>query len=261
MKTALTLCALLLAAEAHATDGVVALPPAPTADNVVVWSTASCKRIDFEILSGCNTPAGIYTFYPETLTVDFGCGWQVTRDADEDTSCGGNIANEPSPPTVAYFRAACAVPIGVSKPLASFSLWYSAALVGLPVTVTAYDDCGTIVDQQIGNTIGTWPDGAPCSGDPNGHYCGWSQLTLSGASPIRHIAISSGSTGAYVAYDDMEFCLASTTSVPEPTSTARPPHDGYYDLAGRRISGPPNHGLYWRVTNGKPRKLLSRRLE
>lgn len=165
-----------------------------------------CTFVDFEGV-GNDQPVGTVSGVPE---VTFGASWLGL--IDEDAGGSGNFANEPSPDTVTYFLSSVD-PIDFDTGVQYVELYYSASSVSLPVTLTAWDGVGgsgNEVDSVQGNTVGSSLDGADCTGDPTGAFCGWSLLTLSAPSnTIRSVTLA-GAEANQFGFDNMRYC----TSIP-----------------------------------------------
>ncbi len=169
-------------------------------ETVVLPLEDDCNLVDFEGLED-NAPIGVVA---GPVTVTFGTSWLSLIDGDDGGS--GNFANEPSSFTVAYFLDTADISISLDPPVQFLEFWYVASAISLPVTVTAYDINGDIVDTAEGNTIGSDFDGADCVGDPNGQFCLWDVVTLNAAADnIASIEIL-GSTANQFAFDNLQFC-------------------------------------------------------
>lgn len=168
---------------------------------------AECNVIDFEGLLD-NQAIGTIAGVPD---VTFGPSWLSIIDIDAGGN--GNFANEPSPSTIAYFLTPVD-PITFAEGVGFVEVFYTAAAISTPVMLTAYDGpngTGNVVALDVGPTIGTSHDGAPCSGDPNGQFCLWDALTLtSAANDIRSLVLS-GAVANQFAFDNMTFCVTGDT--------------------------------------------------
>lgn len=163
-----------------------------------------CVVIDFEGI-GNNTPIGTIPGTPQIPQIIFGSSWLGLIDADSGGS--GNFANEPSPNTIAYFLDMNDISIGFDAGVQLVEFYYTAAARSLPVTISAFDEDGNLVDRATGNTIGTSYDGASCSGDPNGQFCLWDKVTLASTSNnIRLISIV-GTVSNYFGIDNLRVCV------------------------------------------------------
>jgi len=182
-------------------------PPAPTGSPAVRLIHSSpwppygwCSLIDFE---GIQNDTQVGTYFGPT-TVQFGSSWLGLIDADAGGS--GNIANEPSPETVAYFLNQDDISITFTPAVGGVGFKYSAAAWSLPITVAAYDISGNLISSASGSVVGTDYDGANCVGDPTGMFCLWDQISLvSGTADIRSVKIS-GAISNYFAIDNLYFC-------------------------------------------------------
>lgn len=162
--------------------------------------TGGCNLITFEGLLD-NAPIGLV---PGPVNVTFGASWLSLIDVDDGGN--GNFANEPSPFTSAYFLDLDDISISLNPPVQFVEFFYTASVVSLPITVTAFDSGGGLVDQAVGNVVGTSSDGAPCTGDPNGEFCLWSSITLTAAADnIASIQIT-GTTANQFGIDNLQFC-------------------------------------------------------
>jgi len=182
-------------------NGTMVTPGKPA--TVKPAGPAACNLIDFEGM-GNDVPIGVV---PGAVTVTFGTSWYSLIDSD--AGGGGNFANEPSPSTGAYFPFDDNdIRITLTPPVQYLEFFYSAAAIGLPVTVTAYDSNDNVVDSEVGNTIGTDYDGANCTGDPNGNFCSWSVITLTAASDnISYVTISGPpAIPNFFGIDNLQFC-------------------------------------------------------
>jgi hypothetical protein len=203
----LTLSILMLVVPAIAETGLSSntdvTPQAPSI--TVIDRDADCTLIDFEGI-GNNLPVGVYA---GPVTVTFGTSWLGLVDADDGGD--GNFANEPSSNTIAYFLDTSDMGISLSPSVQYLEFWYTASASSLPVTVTAYDSAGNVVDSATGNTVGTSTDGADCAGDPTGVFCLFDVISLTAdANNIAYIEIL-GATSNQFGFDNFFFC----TDVPE----------------------------------------------
>jgi hypothetical protein len=163
-----------------------------------------CSLIGFEGI-GNNNPVGTY-FGP--VTVQFGSSWLGLVDADAGGS--GNFANEPSPSTAAYFLDQNDISITLTPPVRFVQFQYTAAAQSLPITVYAYDSANNLISSASGNVIGTSYDGANCTGDPNGSFCLWDQISLvSGTDNIASVKIT-GAISNFFGIDNLYFCTSTT---------------------------------------------------
>jgi hypothetical protein len=191
---------------ALAGQGISTVPQAPQPKGqtfVKPADAADCNLVDFE---GVGNYALIGVI-PGPVTVTFGTSWYGLVDADDGGS--GNFANEPSSNTVAFFPFDLNdLNISLSPSVQYLEFFYSAAAIGLPVVVTAYDSGNNVVDSAVGNTVGTDYDGANCTGDPTGQYCSWSVISLTAAADnIAYVTISGPPEAAnYFAIDNLQFC-------------------------------------------------------
>jgi hypothetical protein len=103
--------------------------------------------VDFEGV-GDNFPVG--TIYGK-VNITFGSSWLGIISIDVGGS--GNFTNEPSPVTAAYFLDQNDISIKFNKGVQLVDFYYSAAKVSLPITVSAYDKVGNLIDRASGNTI------------------------------------------------------------------------------------------------------------
>lgn len=175
----------------------------------------SCTIIDFEglvkvpddIVTDFVVPVGTIVGSPNVI---FGAGWFAGLDEDAQPGAIGNFANEPSPDT-----AATVLGLGVDEVInfdagvQFIEVFYSAAAISLPMTLTAYDGpdaSGNVVDTVEANTIGTSFDGANCVGDPTGDFCLWDVVTLTTTTNnIRSITLT-GFIENQFGFDDMTYC-------------------------------------------------------
>lgn len=163
---------------------------------------AGCNVIDFEGLSN-GQPIGLVTGVPSAT---FGPSWLAVIDTDAGGT--GNIANEPSPSTIAFFLDDLD-PIDFSEGVQYVEIYYSASAISLPVAFTGWDGpggTGSVVATALGNTVGSSDDGAPCTGDPEGPYCLWDTIAIdSPTANIMSITLD-GAVANYFGFDNMTFC-------------------------------------------------------
>jgi hypothetical protein len=184
--------------------------PKPAGPTVVKPSgAADCNLVDFEGV-GDFALIGVIA---GPVTVTFGTSWYGLVDADDGGS--GNFANEPSSNTIAFFPFDLAdLKISLSPSVQYVEFFYSAAAIGLPVTVRAYDSSDNLIDSAVGSTVGTDYDGAPCTGDPTGAFCSWSVVSLTAASDnIAYVTITGPPEAAnYFGIDNLQFCTTEQES-------------------------------------------------
>jgi hypothetical protein len=167
-----------------------------------------CSLITFEGI-GDNVPIGVVA---GPVNVTFGTSWLALVDFDDGGN--GNFANEPSSFTTAYFLDQDDISITLDQPVQFLEFFYTAAAQSLPVTVTAFDSGGGIIDTAIGNTIGTDYDGADCVGDPTGNFCTWDVISFtSTTNDISSIQIT-GSVSNFFGIDNLQFCVQAQDLVP-----------------------------------------------
>ncbi|MEM8713555.1 MAG: hypothetical protein AAGG01_21640, partial [Planctomycetota bacterium] len=162
-----------------------------------------CTLIDFEGIANLD-PVGIIA---GPVDVTFGPSWLGLIDSDAGGS--GNIANEPSPDTIAFFSASLE-PIDFSQPVSFVEVSYVASAVSLPVTLTAWDGpsgTGNIIATAAGTTLGNSNDGAACGGDPGGAFCLFDTMGVS-ADGILSVTIE-GAVADQFGFDNMTFCIDS----------------------------------------------------
>jgi hypothetical protein len=164
--------------------------------------------LDFEGLSN-NDP--INDFYNGGLSgkgntgSDYGVQFSLALGKiDADAPGGnGNFANEPSPSTIMFFldsgnEASVNIPAGFSN---AFSCYYAAGYDG---SINIYDGL-----DGTGNLLATLPlpinndDYNTCTGDPNGWYCNWDEVSVSFNGIAKSIVFIGPSD--YVGFDDMTF--------------------------------------------------------
>lgn len=187
-----------LAAAIVKTESLPDRSAAPIPGQLFRRDGTSCSRITFEGLGNVQsigTVAGIpkVTFGPSWLSI-----------IDEDAGGSGNIANEPSPSTVAFFLEP-ADPITFDTFVHFVEVYYSASSQSIPVRLDAWDGpagTGRVVDTAVGSVQGT----TGCSGDPTGNFCRWARIELSSQNnDIRSITLS-GAVVNQFAFDDMTYC-------------------------------------------------------
>ncbi|MEX1026304.1 MAG: hypothetical protein WD226_14645 [Planctomycetota bacterium] len=173
----------------------------------------SCAWLRFDG-TGDNQPLGSFVL-GNGVTVTFGPGWLSLVDLDDGGT--GRFANEPSSPAIAYFLNASLAWIDLSTPVAFVSVAYSASALSVPVTLAAWDGpagTGNQVASTSGNVIGTSFDGAACSGDPTGEFCGWAALSVQTNTPqIRSLTLVGGLENQ-IGFDDLEICFVAPCPVP-----------------------------------------------
>jgi len=194
----------------------------------------SCTLIDFEGV-GCNVEIGTI---PGTPNVTFGPSWSGLIDSDAGPGCGGNIANEPSPDTVAAILFG-PDPIDFDAGVQFVEVFYSANAFSVPFTLTGWDGpggSGSVVDSIVGTTIGSTRHGAKCTGDPNGMFCLWDVLQLvSAVDNIRSITLT-GVIANEIAFDNLTVCTGAPATpfcrsdctycgdgIVDPSETCEPP--------------------------------------
>lgn len=180
-------------------DGVLPSEDGVQGSTQMSSNTEDCNLIDFEGL-GNVLPIGVVT---GDVIVTFGASWLSIIDGDVGGT--GNFANEPSESTIAFFQNTDDISISLDTPVQFVEFFYSASEISLPITVTAFDAGGGVVDTAIGSIIGGG-DGSNCEGDPGGFYCRWSPITLSAATDnITSIQIT-GSVANQFGIDNLQFC-------------------------------------------------------
>jgi len=153
--------------------------------------------VDFEGVDD-NFPVG--TVYGK-VNITFGSSWLGIISIDVGGS--GNFTNEPSPVTAAYFLDQNDISIKFNTGVQLVDFYYSAAKISLPITVSAYDKDGKLIDRVSGNTIGTKNDGAQCSGTSVANYCLWDRIYLaSTTNNIRSVEIL-GAQSNYFGIDNL----------------------------------------------------------
>jgi murein DD-endopeptidase MepM/ murein hydrolase activator NlpD len=152
--------------------------------------------VDFEGV-GDNFPVG--TIYGK-VNITFGSSWLGIISIDVGGS--GNFTNEPSPVTAAYFLDQNDISIKFNKGVQLVDFYYSAAKVSLPITVSAYDKVGNLIDRASGNTIGSKADGAQCSGTSVANYCLWDRIYLASTTNNIHSVEILGAASNYFGIDN-----------------------------------------------------------
>lgn len=183
-----------------AEESVILRAPATSSSS----TTLDCVEIDFEGL-GNNAPIGTIAGSPQIPQVIFGSSWLSIIDVDAGGS--GNFANETSPSTTAYFLDQNDISISFDSGAQLVEFHHSAAARSLPVTISAFDADGNLVDRAIGNTIGTDYDGAACSGDPSGNFCLWDKVTLASTSNDIRLVTIVGTVSNYFGIDNLKICI------------------------------------------------------
>lgn len=161
-----------------------------------------CVVVDFEGI-GNQAPIGTIS---GVIDITFGANWFGLIDSDAGGT--GNIANEPSPDTVAFVNGGAPLPINFSAGVNFIEIFYVAGATSIPMTLTAWDGpdgTGNIVDTAIGDVVGNQ---GGCSGDPSGIFCLWDVVTLtSTGNNIRSITLA-GALSDQFAFDSMTFCTS-----------------------------------------------------
>jgi hypothetical protein len=205
------------------------------------------------------------------------------RQREDDS---GDFANEPSPGAVAWLPSGWPGSNGgqsdsaliiFDQDVKRVAFWYSSS-INYTYWCNGADSCGYGYSCELPGPLAPNPNPrrvkfstaagvfagevildqpgtraeTGCSGDPLGSACKWTYVEFGSDQGIRRIRFAIGALGPFF-LDDL------TVSVGDPLAVSDPPirawRDGYYDLAGRRLSGPPSTGLYWRVDKGQPRKI------
>ena len=153
----------------------------------------------------------IPAFTENGITITPSCAWTAWADVD-CTTCGGvcspcynYFANEPGADyAMVTYSEDCTrwAYFDIVPPVYRASIRYSGSTYfdrggftfagGLPITMRAQscvgDNC-TARGEVVGNEIGNSPEGAPCSGDPNGIFCHWPTMSLVSAQPFNRVVI------------------------------------------------------------------------
>ncbi len=135
---------------------------------------------------------------------------------DSDAGGSGNIANEPSGDTAAFFLTGPGVVMNVAAGFTTgFSFFYSANSTG---TVDVYDglDATGILLASIPFVVQFDACGAP--GDPTGAYACWDPVGVAFAGTAR--SVSFGGAANFVAFDDITIGSEVPGEVPEPGTLA-----------------------------------------
>ncbi len=202
-------CIIPSAVLAQSTIGLSSVTP-PTQQSYPVRTgmqqssgLGDCTLIDFEGIANFD-PVGVIT---GPVDVTFGASWLGLIDSDAGGT--GNFANEPTGDTVTFFSGSLD-PIDFSQPVSFVEVSYVASAVSLPVTLTAWSGpsgTGSVIATALGNTLGNSNDGAACSGDPNGAFCLFDTMGVSGDG-ILSVTLS-GAVADQFAFDNMTFCVDS----------------------------------------------------
>ena len=130
-------------------------------------------------------------------------GWLAFKDSDAGGSMN-SVANEPSPSTVALLdeslvSSALDTRITFPQPVKTVSFYYSLNTnKGSPV-VSFYGVDNTLLGTAAMNVCGVTLCGNMCSGDPNGWFCSWAELTFtSSTSYISYMEFSLTALDGYV---------------------------------------------------------------
>ena len=163
---------------------------------------ATCNLIDFEGIPN-RTPVGTIVGIPN---VTFGPSWRGLIDRDAGGT--GNIANEPTPDTVAGTTEPVE-PVDFDAGVQFVEVFYCAAAQSIPLTLTAWDGpggTGNVVETGVGNTVGTSYDGAPCTGDPDGSFCLWDLIQVTSTTNNILSVTFAGGVARYYVLDNMTSC-------------------------------------------------------
>ncbi len=180
---------------------VAGIGPTVAGLDAIAWGGIQCGLIDFEGLPGFTGIGKV----DGAVTVTFGPEWLSLVDSDAGGS--GNIANEPSPDTIA-FQIGPMTPIELSEGVRFVRVHFVADPSATPVELYAYDGPGAggnLVSFDTRSTGGVNPP-ALCTGDPTGSFCLWDALTVvSATDDIRSLLAYNLAPGA-VGYDDLTWC-------------------------------------------------------
>ena len=139
--------------------------------------------------------------------VTFGGSW--TGLVDTDAGGFGNIANEPSPSTVAWTDSLEAVTF--ASPVGSVSFMYTLNTNGGTPAVTFRDTAGNTLGTRTMDVCGATPCGNTCGGDPAGEFCAWASISFDVSSPPGVASFDINGARGRWAIDDLTY---DTTVVP-----------------------------------------------
>ena len=218
----LACASLLLSTPALAQVSFGTPPPSTGAQPVTYVQSAAggssnfCFTMDFEGFANL-APIGTIS---GPIDITFGPNWLGLIDSDAGGT--GNIANEPSGDTVAFVSSGAAEPIDFSEGVTSVEVFYVAASVSIPITISGFDGpngTGNLIGTAVGETVGN--DGS-CSGDPTGNFCLFDVMTITAPGDIIRSITITGATSNQFAFDDITVCKNSVgteycTSLPNTT--------------------------------------------
>ena len=175
-----------------------------------VSTAAAAVLLNFE---GLAQGAQIGDFYAGQ-GVSFSATGMACRDADAGGDC--DIANEPSGDTGMYFEFGGAAAINVAEGFTtSLSLFYSAAAAASVRVYDGLNGTGNLLAEI--DLLAQFNES--CSGDPNGLYCNWTEISVAFAGIAR--SVDFGAAVGVVAFDDILLGSADPGSeVPAPASLA-----------------------------------------
>ena len=164
-----------------------------------------------QILEFYNGGTGSLGSSGPNLGISFGSSALAVIDSDAGGS--GNIANEPSGDSVAFFLDGGNLIMNYAAGFdTGFSFFYSSAAAG---SVTVYD----AVDGG-GNVLGVVALSAQfndnCSGDPNGQFCNWTAVGVGFAGIAKSVSFAGSAN--QVAFDNITFGDDDPLPTPEPAS-------------------------------------------
>ncbi len=169
---------------------------------LAVAQTEDCTTITFEG-NGDYQPIGLVS---GPVNVTFGASWLSIIDSDAPGGSDGDFAHEPSASTIAFLNDQNDITITFDPPVPYVDFQYTASAGSVPLTVTAFDTGGVQVAQDIGTVVGSASDGADCTGDPNGDFCLWDQISLVAiGNNISTIQITGAATFDF-GIDDVRHC-------------------------------------------------------
>ncbi len=165
-----------------------------------IVGTLECKKMTFEnggelanIHGGGESPGSGMSFPGAGMF----SGWITISDSDDGGL--GNIANEPSPSTIAFWlEAVGSQDVFFTDPVSTVSLFFTSTPM---VTLEAFDAS----DVSLGSVSasGNFNQGM---GDPNGEFNTWTPLSVDvGANTIAKVTVT-GQTLNVTGIDDIEAC-------------------------------------------------------
>lgn len=179
--------------------------------SAVVPSASAATLLTFEGIGSGDTIANYYNGGTGgDLGISFVNGLALV---DGDSGGGGNIANEPSGQTVAFFSYGPAYLINVAAGFTDeFGFYYSAYSAGSVNVYSGLNGTGDV----LGTLSLTAQYNTGCSGDPSGDFCNFTLASVGFAGTARSISFMG--TQNFVVFDDIMFGPLAAGAVPETAS-------------------------------------------